>query len=148
MQRNQFNQQQNKDTFYGPTVVNAQCFVRSEKHPDAGKNCNYAIDKYSQEYGEKVSCFRHLAQDNILQPKITQKGFITSFNNPQDNLGYNLHVFDIRQHQDFSSAQPIEIRFDFRSPIEAAANLIGYAIFLTNKMISIISDRQRQFDLT
>ena len=51
----------------------AQCFIGSEKYPDAGINQNYAIGKYSQAYGEIVSCFRHLAKDNFLQPYITQK---------------------------------------------------------------------------
>ena len=57
--------------------MNAQCFIGSEKYPDAGINQNYAIGKYSQAYGEIVSCFRHLAKDNFLQPYITQKDFIT-----------------------------------------------------------------------
>ena len=77
MQWDQFNQQlQNNDSFYTPSVVNAQCINGSEKLPDAGINCDYAIDNYSQAYGEIVSCFRHLAEDNILQPYITQKDFI------------------------------------------------------------------------
>ena len=74
VQRDQFNQQyQNNDTFYRPSVVNAQCIIGSEKVPDAGINCNYSIDKYSQAYGEIVSCFRHLAKIITLQPYFTQK---------------------------------------------------------------------------
>ena len=58
MQRGQYNQQQrNKDTFYRPTVVNAQCTRGSEKNPDAGLICNPAIDRFSQAYGGIVSCF-------------------------------------------------------------------------------------------
>ena len=69
MQRDQFNQQrQNNDTFYRPSVVKAQCKIGGEKFPDAGINCNYAMDKISQPYGEIVSCFRHLAKEIILQP--------------------------------------------------------------------------------
>ena len=60
-------------TFYVPSVVNAQCIVGSEKFPDARIKCNYAVDKNSQAYGEFVSCFRHLAKDNFLQPYITKK---------------------------------------------------------------------------
>ena len=44
LQGDQFNQQhQNKDTFYGPSVVNAQKFTQMrnfEKYPDAGITCN------------------------------------------------------------------------------------------------------------
>ena len=46
MQRDQFNQQhQNIDTFYRPSVRNAQCKTGSDKIPDTGTNCNYAIDE-------------------------------------------------------------------------------------------------------
>ena len=48
MQTDQFNQQrQITDLFYRPSVVNAQCTIRSEKFPDAGKKGSYAIDKNS-----------------------------------------------------------------------------------------------------
>ena len=74
MQRDQFNQQhQNNDTFYRPSVLNAQCNIGSEKFPDAGLNCNYAIDKYSQAYVEFVSCFRPLAKDNLLNGILHKK---------------------------------------------------------------------------
>ena len=115
IQRDQFNQQhQSKDTFYRPSVVNPQCFIGSEKLPDAGRNCKYAIDDYSQACAEIVSCFTHLATDNISQPFITQKDFITSKNYPDGNPGYNLYVFVIRHHEGYGSAQPIKVRFGFR----------------------------------
>ena len=99
MQRDQFNQQhQNNDSFYTPSVVNAHCNIGIEKIPDAGRTCGYAIDKYSQAYGETVSCFRQLANDRILKPYITQKVFITSKIYPDGNPGYNLYVFDILHH--------------------------------------------------
>ena len=141
MQGDQFNQQhQNNDTFYRPSVVNAQCLIGSEKVPDAGIKCNYATDKYSQAYGEIVSCFRHLAKDIILQPYFTQKDFVTANNYPDGNLGYYLYVFDIRHNQDYSSSQPIRVRFDFTPAVSTATNLIGDALLLTIKKISISSD--------
>ena len=49
MQKAQFIQQhQNNDTFYRPSVVNAQCVVGSGKFPDVGINCKCANDKNSQ----------------------------------------------------------------------------------------------------
>ena len=125
MQRDLFNQQhQNNDTFYRPSVVNAQCLTGCENFPDARIHCNYAIDEYSQAYAETVSCFRHLAKDNIFQLYSTEKVFVTSNNYPDGNPGYNLYVFDIRLHQDYSSAQPIKVRFDFRPAVPAASTLI------------------------
>ena len=148
MQRDQINQQhQNIDIFYRPSEVNVQCIIGSEKFPNAGNNCNYAIDKNSQAYGKIVSCFRHLAKDNILQPYNTQKDILTSNKYPVGDLGYNLYVSDIRHHQGYSSAQPIKVRFDFRPAVPAATTLIGYALLLTIKKISFSSDDQRQFDL-
>ena len=112
MQRDQCIQQhQNNDTFYRPCVVIAQCIIGSKKFPNAGKNCNYAIDTFWKSYGESVSCIRHLAKYNTLQPFITQKDFVTSNNYPDGNPGYNLYVYDIRHYQDCSSAQPIKVRF-------------------------------------
>ena len=91
MQRDQFNQQhQNYDTFHRPSVVNALCIFGSKNSSDAGINCNYAIDKFLQAYGEVVSYFRQLTEDKILQPHITQKNFISSNTYPDGNPGYNI----------------------------------------------------------
>ena len=148
MESDQFNQQlQNKATFFRPSVVNTQAIIDGEKFPDAGINCNFAIDKRSQAYEEIISCFRHLAKDNILQPCITQKDFISSNNNPEGYPGYNLYVFCIRHHQAYSSAQPIKVRFDFRPAVPVATNLTGCAFLVTNKVLSVSIDFRRQFDL-
>ena len=147
MQRDQIIQQHQKnDKFYRPSVVNAQAIMGSKNFLDAGKNCSYAIDKYSQAYGEIGSCFRHLAKDDILQLYITLKDFKTSNNYPDGNPGYNIYVFYFHHHQDYTSTQPIKVRFDFRSTVPAPTYLIGYALLSTNKKISTSSDSQRQFD--
>ena len=126
-QKDQFNQQhQYVDVSNRLSVVIAQCIIGSQKFPDAGINCNYAFDKYSQAYGEINSCFRHLSEDNTLQPYIKQKDFITSNNYPDCKPGYNIYVFDIHHHQDYSSAQQVKVRFDFRPAVPASTNLIGY----------------------
>ena len=148
MQRDQFNEQhQRNDSFYSSSVVNAQRISSSEKLPDAGINCNYAIDNHSQAYGEIVPCFRHLAKDSILQSYIKQIDFITPNEYPDDNPVYNFFGVDIRHHQDYSSAQPIKVKLELRPTVPAATNLIGYASLLTNKKISISSNERRQFGL-
>ena len=43
----QVSQSLNNDTFYRPAVTNAQCFIGTEKNPDAGKILNYDDDYYS-----------------------------------------------------------------------------------------------------
>ena len=90
---------------------------------------------------------RHLAVVNISQSYSTQKDFVTSNNYPDCNPGHNLYDLDIHHHQVFSSAQPIKVRLDFRPAVPAARNLIGYALLLTIKFISVSSVDQKQFDL-
>ena len=140
MQRDQLNQQhQNNDTFYRPSVVNGQCIYGRENIPDAGINCIFANDNYPQAYGEIVSCFRHSAKDNILQPYNAQKDLITSDHYPDGNPGYNLYAFDIHHHRDYSSAQPVKVRFDFRPAIPAGTSLIGFALLLMNKKYQFLA---------
>ena len=89
MQVDQFNQQHKcNDTFCRPSEISAQCIVGCAKFLEAGIICIYAIDKYSQAIGEIVSCFRHLAKDNILQPYFKEKDFITSINYRDGNPGF------------------------------------------------------------
>ena len=58
-----------------------------------------------------------------------------------------MYVFDIRNHQDSGSAQPIKVRFDFKPAVAAVTILIGYVRLLTKKLMSVSSDGQKQFDL-
>ena len=83
----------------------------------------------------------------MLQSFKTQKDFITSNSYPDGNPGFKLNVFDIRHHQDLSSAQPIKVRFDFRPAVPVATKLFGYALLLTNQLVSVSSERQTKFDL-
>ena len=148
MQNGQFNQQnQRNDAFFKPTVVNAHCNKGSERNTDAGKNGENATDKCSQAYEEIVSLFRILAKDIFSHLYITQKDLTFSNRKPEKNPGSKLYVFDIRHHHNFSSAEPIKVRFDFRSPVEAAKRLIGYALLLTQNFLTISSDGQREFAL-
>ena len=51
----------------------------------------------------------------------------------------------MRYQQIFTNSQPIEVEFMFDGSILNDFN--GYALVLTNKLVSISSDGQRQFDL-
>ena len=147
MQRHQFNQQHRSEhNFSRPSVINAQRFIGIGKYPDAGINFNYAIGNFSQGYGEIDSCFKHFAKDIILQPFFTQEVFITSNYYREGNPGYNLHIFDVRHHQDFSSAQPVKVRFEFRPAVPAATKLIWCTLLLTNKLVPVSSNVKRRFD--
>ena len=134
----------NNDTFYRPLVTSAQCIIGSEKYPDSGILLNYNDDDYSQGYGQIKEAFKALTKDNLLQPYISDDDFRSS--NNDDNIGYNIYVFDIRYQKNFESSQPNKVEFKFDGVVPAG--IYGYALVLTNKLFSISNDGQRMFDLT
>ena len=140
----QNDQNLNNDTFYRPLVTSAQCIIGTEKYPDSGILLNYNDDDYSQCYGQIKEAFKALTKDNLLQPYISDDDFRSSNNG--DNIGYNIYVFDIRYQKNFESSQPIKVEFKFDGVVPAG--IYGYALVLTNKLISISSDGQRMFDLS
>ena len=139
----QHDQNLNNDTFIRLPVISAQVFIGTERYPDSGILRNYDNDDYSQGYGLIKEAFRALTKDDILQPYISEDDFRSS--NEGNNIGYNIYAFDIRYQKTFENAQPIKVEFKFSENIPAGIN--GYALVLTNKLISISSDGQRMFDL-
>ena len=139
----QNNQNLNDDTFYRPLVTSAQCIIGTEKYPDSGILLNYNDDKYSQCYGQIKEAFKALAKDNLLQQYISEHDFRSS--NDCNNIDYNIYAFDIRYQKIFESSQPIKVEFKFDGVVPAG--IYGYALVLTNRLISISSDGQRMFDL-
>ena len=140
----QNDQNLNNDTFYRPLVKSAQCIIGTEKYPDSGILLNYNDYDYSQGYGQIKEAFKALTKDKLLQPYISDADF-RSCNN-DNNIGYNIYVFDIRYQKNFESSQPIKVEFIFDGVIPAG--IYGYALVLTNKLFYISSDGQRMFDLT
>ena len=125
-------------------VVSAQGIIGTKKYPDAGILLNYGDDDYSQGYGQIKEKFRALTHDNLLQLFIKDDNFRTS-NVRADDVGYNLYVFDMRHQKHFTNSQPIKLEFKFDGVVPK--NINGYALVLTNKLVSISSDGNRHFDL-
>ena len=140
----QHDQNLNKDTFVRLPVISAQVVIGTERYPDSGILLNYDDDNYSQAYGLIKETFRVLTKDDILRPYISENDFRSSNNN--NDVGYNIYAFDIRYQKNFENAQPIKVEFKFSENIDAG--IYGYALVLTNRLISITSDRQRMFDLS
>ena len=84
-----------------------------------------------------------MTKDDILQPYITEAVFRRS-NATANDIGYNLYVFDIRYQKNFTKSQPIKVEFKFEGVFPKDIN--GYALVLTNKLVSVSSDGQRHFD--
>ena len=139
----QHDQNLNNDTFVGLPMISAQVVIGTERYPDSGILLNYEDDDYSQGYGQIKECFRTLTKDDILKPYITEDDFRSS-NNGND-IGYNIYAFDIRYQKNFENAQPVKVEFKFSENVPGG--IYGYALVLTNKLISITSDGQRMFDL-
>ena len=140
----QYDQNLDNDTFYRPPVTSAQCIIGTEKYPDSAILLNYNDDDYSQGYSQIKEAFRGLTKNDILKPCISDNDFKST--NDGSKIGYNLYIFDIRYQKVFESAQHIKVEFKFDGVIPAGK--YGYALVLTNKLISISSDGQRHFDLT
>ena len=132
------------DTFDRPPVTSAQCIIGTEKNSDSAILLNYNDDDYSQGYGLIKQAFKGLTKDDILEPYISENVFRS--NNTGDNIGYNLYSFDKRYQKNIEAAQPIKVEFKFDGVIPAG--VCGYALVLTNKLISISSDGQRHFDIS
>ena len=139
----QHDQNLNNDTFVRLPVISAQVVIGTERYPDSAILLNYDDDDYSQGYGQIKEAFRALTKDDILKPYISEDDFRSS--NEGNNIGYNIYAFDIRYQKNFENAPPVNVEFKFSENI--AVGIYGYALVLTNKLISITSDGQRMFDL-
>ena len=139
----QNDQNLNNDTFYRPLVTSTQCIIGTEKHPDSANLLNYNDDDYSQGYGQIKGAFKALTKDNLLQQYKSEHDFRSS--NDGNNIAYNIYAFDIRYQKNFESSQPIKVEFKFDGVVPAG--IYGYALVLTNRLLSISSDGQRMFNL-
>ena len=139
----QHEQNLNNDTFVRLPVTSAQVAIGTERYPDSGILLNYDDDDYSQGYNQIKEAFRALTKDDLLQPYIIEDDFRSS--NNDNDVGYNIYAFDIRYQKNFENAQPVKVEFKFSENINAG--IYGYALVLTNRLVSITSDGQRMFDL-
>ena len=139
----QHDQNLNNDTFVRLPVISAQVVIGTERYPDSSILLNYEDDDYSQEYGQIKEAFKALTKDDILQPYISDHDFKSS--NDGNDIGYNIYAFDIRYQKNFENSQPVKVEYKFSENIPAG--IYGYALVLTNKLVSISSDGQRMFDL-
>ena len=139
----QHDQNLNNHTFYRMPVTSAQCINGTEKYPDSAILLNFDDDDYSQGYGQIKEAFKALTKDNILQPYISEEHLRSD--NIGDNIGYNIHVFDIRYQKNYQSDQSVKVEFKLDKIVPAG--VYGYALVLTNRLVSISSDGQRMIDL-
>ena len=105
---------------------------------------NYNDD--SQGYGQTKEAFQSLTEDDILQPYVSENDFgLSNVGEGGNEIGYNIHAFDIRYQKNFESGQSVKVEFKLNGVI--SAGIYGYALVLTNRLVSLSSDGQRMFDL-
>ena len=104
-------------------VTSAQCIIGTEQNPDDSISLNYNDYNYSLGYAQTKEVFRALTKDNVLQPYIREDDFRSS--NDSDDIGYNIHSFDIRYQKNFESAQAIKVKF--KTDRVVPAGTYGYA---------------------
>ena len=124
-------------------MTSAQVIIWTEKNPDADISLNYDDDDSSQGCGQIREAFGALTKDDILRPYISDHDFGTSING--NDIGCNLYDFHIRDQKNLESAQPKKVEINLSENIPAGIH--GYALVLTNKLVSKSSDGQRHFDL-
>ena len=139
----QHDQSLNNNTFYRPLVTSAQCIIGSEKYPGSEFLLNYNNSDYSQGYGQTKEAPKALSKNNILRPYISEHDFKSS--NDDNDIGYKIYAFNIRYQKNIESSQSVKVDVNFDGVIPGGIS--GYALVLTNRIISISSDGQRMFDL-
>ena len=93
----------NNDTFVRLPVISTQVVIGTERYPDTVVLLNYNDDGFSQVYGQIKEAFKALTRDDILQLYLSEDDFRSS--NDGDNIGSNIHAFDLRYRKNFEGGQ-------------------------------------------
>ena len=120
-------------------ISQAVCRLGSDRYPTDYINLDYSRTNFHEAYYQIENFFLKHSEDRILKPFIG----INSF-----RRYYNFYVFDLTNQKDHISAQPISVDFKFYNV--AGTNVRDYTAFalvLTNRLVSISSDRKRMFDI-
>ena len=119
----QHDQNLKDDTFCRMPVTSAQCIIGTEKNTDSGILLNYNDDDYSQGYGQTKEAFRALTKVNILQLYKKEVEYRSSTNG--NEIGYNIHVFDVRYQKNIDNGQSVKLEFNLM-----VLFLLGYTVTL------------------
>ena len=88
--------------------------------------------------------FGALTEKDVLEPDTSGQDFrflITSFN----EIGHHIYVFDRRHQSTLTVGQPNKLDFQFDGVLPNHIN--GYALVLTNILVSVSCDEQNHFGL-
>ena len=132
-------QMQNNAIFDRPDIIECSCVIGSTKFPDTNE---YQIDFERNKYNDLYNEVRRFYKDFLHgegSPYISIKDFKEL---------YPFVIFDLRNQKDVVSSQSVQARFRFRAGYNAVdQNFQGIGLLITQKIISVSSDGQRQFDI-
>ena len=144
----QGSQKLNKCTFYRAPATSAQCIRGTEKYPEAAILIDYDDEVFSQGYGQIKEALKALTKYDIRKLYISdQRSRSTNVNvdgEAINDFGFIFFVFDMRYQKNLEAAQPYKVEFKFSKDVPVG--IYGYALVLTNKLVSISSDGQKPFD--
>ena len=122
-----------------PDIIECSCHIGAVKFPDTNE---YQVDFERNKYNDLYNEVRRFYKDFIHgegSPYISFKDFREL---------YPFIIFDLRANKDMVSSQSVQAKFRFRAGYDAVgANLQAIGLLLTQKIISVSSDGQRQFDI-
>ena len=134
----------NNGTFCRLFVFGAECLTGTENYLDAAMLVNCKDDDYSEGFDLIETAFKVLIRDVNLQSYISGNDFRPS-NDGVDEVGYTFFVFVIKHQENFAPVQPIKIEYIFDAVAPADVN--GYALVWTRKVVYIMSGGQRNLVL-
>ena len=131
-------QEQNNAIFDAPDIIEASCNIGTTSYPDHEYQVDFNRNRYNEAYNEVKRFFKDYIHG--------EGSSYISFKNFKKL--YPLWVFDLRAQRHNDSDQPIQVKFKFRAGYDVVGeNYQATALVLTQKIISVSSDGQRQFDI-
>ena len=134
----------NNDTFCRLPVNSAQCYIGTEKYPDAAISSKHDDDDYSRRYGQIKEAFIALTKDDVLKACISNRDFKSS-NVRADDVSYYLYIFVILYQHNSTAFQPLKVELNIDGVVRI--DIIGHALVLTTKIVSSSSECRQYFDL-
>ena len=123
-------------TFDIMNVTECYCKIGSEIYPEDRMNINYGSNNQNEALKEIVNFHKdYNGLPHNIKPYINHRTFKSS---------YRIYVFDTRYQSDHIGPQPIQLNFKFSA---AVADVIGHALVVTRKIISVDSDGNKMVDI-
>ena len=131
--------------FFRPPFTFRQSICWYEKHPDASMPIEHEDEKGSKSYGCGVAWFRPFRNFALLQCHYSDHRYSSSNDHSNNKIANFSYISDVCCQIGYSSQQFIYV--DFKLSEDFPSGIVGFALVLTNMLVSICSVGQRHVDL-